>query len=85
MFCIHFLCAILWNKHGYVPRHNPAFSSSTSRVKMHQFKSLSRDKSHANFAYNFCPREANLSFKAVKLTATLRVMLLTLIGVVGMH
>ncbi len=85
MFFIHFLCAILWNKRGYVPCHNPPFSSCTSRVKIHQVKSLSCDKSHANFAYNFCPREANLSLKTVELTATLRVMHMMLIGVVGNH
>ncbi len=82
MFCIHLLCAILWNKRGYFPCHNPGFSSSTSRVKIQQFKSLSCDKSHANFVYDFC---ANLSFKAVKLTATLRVMHMMLIAVVGNH
>ncbi len=82
MFCIDFLCAILWNKRGYVPRHNPAFSSSTSRVKIHQVKSLSCDKSHANFAYDFC---ANLSFKAVELTATLHVMHMMLIDAVEMN
>ncbi len=81
-FCIPFVCAILWDKRRYVPCHNPVFSSSTSRVKTHQVKSLSCDKSYANFAYDFC---ANLSFKAVKLTDTLRVMHMMLIDVVGMH
>ncbi len=40
-----FLCAILWNKCGYVPCPNSAFYSSTSGVKTYQLETQIRTKS----------------------------------------